>query len=369
MRIAVVGACPYPVPQGSQVYLRETARALERAGHDVRLVVYGYGTGEERSGLPIHRSAPLRFAKRTKAGPSIAKPLLDWMLARTLRRVCKEHAIDAVSAHNYEGLLVALLARRRPIVYHAHNAMQDELPAYFAGAHWARRFGEWLDGTLPRRADVCVVPHERLKAYLIECGCRSEDIVVIPPSIDAVGSTAPARVSAPGVLYTGNLDPYQNLSLLAAAMECVRETQPDARLTIVSADSLAGSPFAGADWVDHVEASDRDVLRNALCEEAVFVCPRVSWSGFPMKLLNAMSAGQAIVCCAASAHPLTHDLDGMIVDDTNPLSLAAAIVRMRADAALRARLGEAARASFERNHGATPFASRLNEVYRAAAGA
>ena len=43
LKIVMAGACPYPVPQGSQVFLGETARCLAGLDHDVRLLVYGYG--------------------------------------------------------------------------------------------------------------------------------------------------------------------------------------------------------------------------------------------------------------------------------------------------------------------------------------
>ena len=67
LRVAMVSACPYPVPQGSQVFLRETALTLLNLGHEVHLVVYGYGVGEEedpRFIIPGHDPAVLtRFPK------------------------------------------------------------------------------------------------------------------------------------------------------------------------------------------------------------------------------------------------------------------------------------------------------------------
>ena len=133
MRIAMVGACPYPVPQGSQVFLRDNAHVLHERGHEVHLVVYGHGAGRDNSALRIHRAPKAPLVRKTGAGPSPAKPLLDLLLVRTLRRVAHAHKVQLVVAHNYEALLVALAAGHRPVVYHAHNAMSDELPYYFRG--------------------------------------------------------------------------------------------------------------------------------------------------------------------------------------------------------------------------------------------
>ncbi len=81
LRIAMVGACPYPVPQGSQVFLRDTARGLRARGHDVHLVVYGYGVGEDTSGLPLHRCARIPGARKTAA---------DRLPVATFSRACGE---------------------------------------------------------------------------------------------------------------------------------------------------------------------------------------------------------------------------------------------------------------------------------------
>ena len=211
-RIAMVGACPYPVPQGSQVYLRDTALGLRARGHDVRLVVYYHGIGDDTSGLSIHRSARIPGARRTAAGPSPMKPLLDLALVAALRRVVREQRIEVVHAHNYEALVVALAARKRPIVYHAHNAMADELPHFFGPRAVAARFGAWLDRAFPHLADHVIVPHDALAAYLVGCGCRLKNVSVVRPPADA-GLFEPCEIgdAVPPVLYAGNLDAYQNL--------------------------------------------------------------------------------------------------------------------------------------------------------------
>src|SRR5690554_239333 len=183
LRILIVGACPYPVPQGSQVFMRDHARALQARGHTVQLLVYAHGQGPDPSGLAVHRAPGIPGFHRVKAGPSLAKPLLDLGLAAKLRRMMRRERIDAVIAHNYEALLAGLLAGVRPLLYHAHNAMQDELPYYFKQRRWAVRAGAWLDAAFPRRADHCIVPHARLAAYLEGQDVAASGISVLPPPV------------------------------------------------------------------------------------------------------------------------------------------------------------------------------------------
>ncbi len=363
LNIAVVGACPYPVPQGSQIYLRNTALAFQQAGHAPRLVTYGYGLGEDTSGLPHHRAANPPGARKTAAGPSWAKPAQDLLLARTLRRVVRDHAIDVVNAHNYEALLVAIAARARPILYHAHNCMADELPYYLANPDQSATMGRWLDQKLPRRADRIVAPHEKLAEYLVECGCDAERLHVVPPGIDldAFVPAQPARTDS-SIVYAGNLDEYQNLGLLYRAMDRVLAEVPGTELVVVTPDPRIVETRG---LVEHARVvrthSLADVVRQ-LQRDIIFACPRISWSGYPIKLLNAMAAGLAIVCCESSAHPLTHQYNGLIVPDGDDEAFAHSILRLLADPDLRRNLGANARRTAEEKHSIAAIAAQLDAV-------
>lgn len=363
LNIAVLGACPYPVPQGSQIYLRNTALAFQHAGHAPRLVTYGYGTGEDASGLPHHRAANVPAARKTGSGPSWAKPIQDVLLARTLRRVVRDHRIDVVNAHNYEALAIALAARTRPILYHAHNAMADELPYHFANPDQSATMGRWLDEKLPRRADCIVAPHEKLSAYLIQRGCASERVHVVPPCIDvdAFVPAQPARTDA-SVVYAGNLDEYQNLGLLYRAMDRVLAEVSGTELVVATPDPRI---FETRGLVEHARVVRTQSLTEVIRElqhDIIFVCPRISWSGYPIKLLNAMAAGLAIVCCESSAHPLTHQYNGLVVPDGDTGAFAQAILRLLADPELRRNLGANARKTAEDKHSIAAIASQLDAV-------
>jgi len=357
----MVGACPFPVPQGSQVLLAETARAVQRQGAEVHLVVYGYGSGPDPEDLTVHRCRPMLGQGKTKAGPSLAKPMLDGALAAALRRVIKGESIDVVHGHNYEGLFVAALARKRPIIYHAHNVMSDELPQYFGGVRVLNRVGRLIDRAVPHRADRYVVLHERQAAYLRDLGCPADQIFVVPPPVDASQfETTSEYRSIPAVLYSGNLDRYQNLGFLWRAMRKVREEIPSASLRVVTSDDRR-TPEAVKMHID-----DFDGLRHALAEDCVFACPRVSWSGYPMKLLNAMAAGKAIVACASGAYPIEHEVTGLVAPDNDVGAFAEALLRLMKDAQLRRMLGENARRRVEDFHSPDRIGGELVAIYRGA---
>ena len=108
---------------------------------------------------------------------------------------------------------------------------------------------------------------------------------------------------------------------------------------------------------------DVSSLSGILADDSVVACPRVSWSGYPMKLLNAMAAGKAIVACESSAYPLTHEHDALVVPDNDETAFADALLRLMKDGQLRAELGANARKTIESRHSPEAFAQKIERIY------
>ena len=340
MRVALVIAGPFPAFRGSQVLVSHIADGLRSRGHTVELVTYG-----------------TRLAERP--GPGIRRLVLDAALVvRLVVRVWRER-IDVIHAHNYEAAIAGIVAARvtgRPVVYHGHCALADELPTYVRAPQLRRvaaRIGRFLDEHVPRRADFCIAVTDALGARLRRVGVRDDAVACIEP-VAAPGELRPMEPSSsdPLVCYAGNLDGYQNLAFLLAAFARIRAAEPAARLVLVThADAqanaarlVAGGP---ADGVEIVQAATYDEVRARLAQAAVAVSPRSEGSGFPMKLLNYMAEGKAIVASAGSAKGLVDGVTARIVPDGDSAAFAETVVSLLRDADGRRRLGLAARATVE----------------------
>jgi glycosyltransferase involved in cell wall biosynthesis len=525
-KIAMVAASPFPYPQGSQVLIGQLAGTLQRRGHAVKMVAYHCGVGPPPAGVEIHRIRALPGLGLVRARPSWRKPLLDLFLARALLRLVHGWPADVLHAHNFEGLLVALFVRRLtgvPVVYHIHNAMGLELHTYFDSrpGRWAGGVvGRWVDAHLPRRADHCIVLNEQAVGYFRQRG--AERLTLIPPGIDfEPGDAARARQhlgDGPLVLYSGNLDRYQDLDLLLAAFEQVARARPDARL-VFSTNACAGetqvchseerqrrrisacagdseilrslrslrmteastqvchseerqrrriSACAGdseilrslrslrmteastqvchsegrqrrrisacvgdseilrslrslrmteaSTQVCHseerqrrrisacagdseilrslrslrmtgaialglgrllarvdelglgrqvvfIQANDFDLTRDLLAAADVAVCPRLTCLGFPIKLLNYMAAGKAIVASAGSACGLRHLENGWLVEGGDVAGIATAILTLLDDPVLARHLGEIARQTALREYTWDRAVDAIEEIY------
>ncbi len=322
LRVAVLGAFPFPLPQGSQVFARDQALALQRAGADVRLLCYGRGCGPLPADLLLERIPSWLSPRRLRAGPGPGKPLADLALARACVASHRRRPFEIALAHNAEAALAALCARARigvPVIYLAHTLLGVELASY--GPRSLRppldRIGCALDAWIASRADAVIALARAAGGVLAAApGARVE---VIPPGLDPRPAPDPARLARtlarhslePGryALYAGNLDRYQNLGELDAAARELPE------LPVVVATHAAAAPR----WrhlrllrVDPEEA--RELCFGAL----LAVLPRRQAGGFPIKLLNYMEAARPVVAFAGAAAGLEHDRSAWLVPAAPP---------------------------------------------------
>ena len=356
MRIAFAIAGPYPALRGSQVLVRHLAGGLATRGHAVDVVSHG-ALADERPGL-----------RPGRLGGDLALVLRLW-------RCVQREAIEIIHAHNYEAAIAGLLVSRltgRPLVYHGHNALAEELPTYFRSRlarQSAGALGRFLDGQVPCRADYCIAVTEELGEVLRWRGVRVSDLACLAPAgPPEERRERPPQCSSTGlVCYAGNLDRYQNLEALLRSFVRVRQQVPGATLVLVThapARVTLPAPPHVLQGVEVVRARSYGEMRERLASADVAVCPRVERSGFPMKLLNYMAAGKAIVASAGSAKGLIDGVTGRVVADGDEEAFGAAIVALLRDRTERERLGLAARQAVESPQAWEDVLDRLEDIYR-----
>ena len=351
LSLAMIAACPFPTRQGTQVTIKHLATALAECGHDVHLCTYGYGEYEltEVPHLILHRTKKIDAGFRS--GPHPLRPAADAALGFTAGRVAKAHACDLLHVHNVEGLAIGAMLKLqtgKPLVYHAHNTMELELPTYYRNSVAQSFFGilgRVIDHSMPRIADAVIVFDEYQKEIHESFGIASERIHVVAPGLDLdeLNSADEARVAAwkaklgPGkwLLYAGNPDRYQNLELIAEALKRLNKRDPDIKLLVLthhSADDFSVfSPelkerirFEGFDSTAELSAAHRVA--------SVGLCARAIPTGFPIKVINYLAAGLPVVALKSSVQAVLPELGDSLVEND---------VEAFAQAILRSSLGDA----------------------------
>lgn len=426
MRILMVGAFPYPQSFGSQIYFQEQAIGLRALGAEISLLTYGTGKKAPSKDAPDkdddpapkdqsrceleraehwraldgfeHLASPRWTAPSSlRSGPSWAKPLADLGLVMTLRNAfasrSRHDAFDAILTHNAEATLAALHGlpgQRPPIVYCAHTLLARELSAYLKGPKtnsFLNKIG--LTGRPGRVAGALDQLGERVDQWLagrsdgwLSLTHSSERVMrqfskgpgaLVPPAVpdpQADGHeldpirTARQHGLEPGrfLLYSGNLDAYQELDILAAAAR-MRGGSRGRRLRLVIA-SHAAREVAG--WTDampgveflHVESSAE--MQALLASARASLLMRRAEGGFPIKLVNSLAVGTPPIAFHAQEWGLEHERDSLICSPSRPVdSMAAAIARLEADDILAARLAAGARNLYLERHQPEPAAKQV----------
>lgn len=406
MRLLLVGAFAYPHHQGSQVYFQEQAIALRAAGADVSLLTYasqgplGQDANRWRAvdGF-LHLRGPAWSAPRSiAAGPNLGKPLADLGLAMTLNdAIASKNAsgepYDAILTHNIEACVISLLVgmtqktQMPPVIYCVHTLMQFELSAYFntlknndfSDSKASRtgfrervkrvidRFGQALDRWTGRRANAWIaLTHS--SARVMRSYSRGPGDLIPPPIPDPLrrsllldpAGTANKHGLKPGdyILYSGNLDAYQEIELLGDA---ARRLQGRILPIVVASHNpgvlTPGALPAGlqAHWVE----SDAEMQGLIAAARATIVMRRAE-GGFPIKLANSLACGTPPIAFWGREWGLTDGIDARLADPSRPgESLAEAVADLSLGDPERARrLRDGARQRWERDHRPAVVADR-----------
>jgi glycosyltransferase involved in cell wall biosynthesis len=358
LRIAVVAACPFPAARGTPVRILRLAEALAARGHELHVATYHLGDPREAEGIRIHRIREVATYRKTAPGPSLQKLLvLDPLLVLLLRKVLREHPIDIVHAHHYEGLLAARFAGVRgriPLVYDAHTLLESELPYYGGGplASLKKRVGRWLDRRVPPSANHVIAVAPRIRERLIEDRIvREENITVVSNGVE-IGLFEEARNRARPksrvrrLIFTGNLASYQRIDLLLDVFARIAAVRTDVRLLLVTSSPF--DPYEEAarglgirDRIDLVRAPFAEIP-SLLADADLALNPRTECDGIPQKVLNYMAAGRPVVSFEGSAVSVEHERTGLVVPNGDVDAFAAAVLRILEDSALARGLGDAA---------------------------
>lgn len=376
-RIAMIAACPFPHPRGTPIRAFRMAEALADRGHEVHVGTYHLGEEPPSARFHVHRIPRVPTYRHSDPGPTYQKLLvLDPLLRRKLDSVLREHEIDIIHAHHYEGLLIAQSipsARRPPVIYDAHTLLESELPYYgLAMSRWMKRsIGRALDRRLPGRAAHVISVTDVLRDRLVDMGAVTADrISVVENGVEASFFGVAPVVRADGmrtVVFAGNHAAYQGITFLLEAFRQVASRRSDVRLLLVTGSSLG--EYEGL--VRELEIGDRiELVECDLAELPAYlraadvaVNPRVECDGIPQKLLNYMACGCPIVSFAGSAAHLRHGATGWIVPSADTTAMAEGILRLLDDRDLARRIGNAAREQARRDYSWDRTAEKAEAVY------
>jgi glycogen synthase len=344
------------------------APALAALGHEMHVVVLGPAQSEaptQAEGVHVHalerpRMWPwfnLAWARRVDGLIRALGPF-DVVLSPEFRGEAAQYA-----RHQSAG----------PLVTHLHTSLA-QLLTLRPGLRWRDRHGIRARTALAlerRQAETStgiLVHGEAILRWarelwdIAEIPTRSVPLSIDPAAVRAHATGAPPAgfpATGPTVTFASRLDGHKGAQQLMAAMHRVWRRHDDAQLVYVGRDApwkrglmsehlreLAG----GRSGQLHILGGQpAEAYFSAVAASDVVAIPSL-WESFCLAAVEAMALGRPVIGTR------DHGFSEFMVDGDNGLlvgrgeveELAAAIERLLDDAGLRARLGEAARATAER---------------------
>lgn len=338
--ITIVSSYYPPHVGGVETMAHEQARRLAAGGWDVEVLTSrldGDRSVEHHDGVTVRRIAAVNPFERRFHVPI---PLVSPGLARALVRPDRRPDLVLVHGHVYLTTVMAVLAARRariPVVVLQSNPFVD----YPAPIELVERAADRLIGRPVLRsaaAVVCISEHTAryvrriapgVDPVVVHCGVDTDRFhpadVPLAPRWRAV--TVRRLVERNGVDVL--IDAWRTSGLDAVGELVIGGTGPEHAALHARAAGLAHARFEGFVPDDALA----DLYRSA----HVAVMPTRSGEGFGLMAAEALACGTPVIASDDGALPevVHHERNGLLVPPGDSAALAAALVRLHDDAALR----------------------------------
>ncbi|MCX7886413.1 MAG: glycosyltransferase family 4 protein [Verrucomicrobiae bacterium] len=300
---------------------------------------------------------------------------IGWLLRRRFDFCCAPVSVNR-NAFLKDALLlgVARAFGVRTVLYAHGNNLPD---FYQRSAPWLQRV---MDRTF-RNAAGAIVLGETLR-FNFERWLPPERILVVPAGVETWQQPVqPVAHDGVNVLYLGNLIREKGVFVLLEAARLLHGKRPDLQFVFAGPwrqreDERAALEFVAqhglTDCVRFVGAVNGRSKMEVLAQADILVFPTMLQETMGLVLVEAMQAGLPVVTSRLGGIPevVTEGVNGLFAEVGNPEDLAARILQLANDPALRARMGAANRECFLAYYTHEAYGKRMIAAFEAlAAGA
>jgi glycosyltransferase involved in cell wall biosynthesis len=289
---------------------------------------------------------------------------LDRSVFAQLLAICRREKVRIWHGHDYKSDLLGLLVRR-------HHGMHLVTTVHGRGHDtWKTPLYHALDRSSMRRYDRVLAVSA---ATLHECrgfGVRAEQLRLLPNAIEVERVPLAPRVARRTLRIgaVGRLAPEKGLLDLFTAVRSLRQEGIAVEVVVFGEGPQRGelerwiaqhAPAGGFALAGH--ELDRDRIYRDL---DVFVLASAR-EGLPNALLEAMASALPVVATEVGGvgEVVQHGTNGLLCPPQRPDRLAALLRSLLADAALRARIGDAARQRVASEYSFAVRMARLAAIY------
>ena len=384
-RPPVLLLCSQPLfeARGSPLRVRATLGALAGEGWAVTVVTVPVGPEVDLpDAVRLVRVRNWLGVRSLSIGPSLAKLVFGFLIALRALLLGLRERPRVVHGIEEMGLWAWALARlfRARLVYEKHSD-----PASYRKDATGLRNGIMslyarVERFVCRRADGVIATGPGLAAQARGYGAGGR-VEAIPDVPSTEREADPARVRGwrerldPAgerllFLYVGSFAAYQGVPLLLEAYPQALREEERLRLVLVGggeAPAVLREPAVAALPVGalrHLPAVPPEELPDLLAAVDGLVSPRLLGNNTPLKVLDYLKAGRAILATATEANELVLSAETARLVPPTAAGLAAGMVELARDPQARALLGRQGRTLFANRYGHGRFREAVGAFYR-----
>lgn len=320
MKILMLAPEPFFQPRGTPISVYQRIRALSDLGHEVDLVTYHLGEDKEIQNLKIARIPNLFFIKKIKIGPSLKKIPLDFLLFLRASGLLLRNKYDLIFSHEEGALFGVILSKlsKTPHIYDMHSSLPQQLENFdFSRSKLLKRIFISMERFILKNSRaIIVICLDLLKQ--VEKEGSADRAILLENFIDFDSEEftqeeirqkreefAPENKKI--VLYAGNFQPYQGISLF---LEAASQIQNDRIVFVLVGESPAAverektrtRELGIADKVFFTGQVPPSQMPLFIGLADVLVSPRLSGTNTPLKIYSFLKSGKPLVATNLWTH-------------------------------------------------------------------
>ncbi|MCK5849859.1 MAG: glycosyltransferase family 4 protein [Kiritimatiellae bacterium] len=393
-KVLFISPQPFFQWRGSPIRVGFNVQALAELGLEVDLLTLPVGADRDIPGVRIIRVPNVFMVKSFPIGPSLVKAAFDVLIFFKGLSLARRNRYDVIHGIEDAGLLAVIIARLSGAksVFEKHS----DPSSYKKGClrNLVMRGYATVERYTVRHADAVIGTGAGLAEQMKNMGqnVQAHHIQDIPSSLQEASpdKTAEVREKLAGnqqrVLFSfvGSFAVYQGIDLMFDAIARVAAELPEALFVVIGGTSeeiaarkqwLLSNKIQSRELCETDSASNKecrvvfvgkvspDDLPDYLAASDVFMSPRLTGVNTPLKLLDYMKAGKAILATDNVSNRLLLNDEIALLTSVDANGFAEGISRLVKDSDLREKLGGQGKKIIAEKYNFNEFKKKLALCY------
>ncbi len=380
-KVLFIAPQPFFEWRGSPIRVGFNALALSELGYDVDLLTLPFGIEKNIKGTNIIRvSNPFGFQK-ISIGPSFPKVFFDLLLLLKGAGLVLKNKYDIIHGVEEAGAIAAILAKagRCKAIFEKHS---DPF-SYSAGIlkNIILHLYSKVEALTVKHVDAVIGTGPGLVHQVNAIGVDTPafHIFDIPSSLNEPSREAAKTIASKIkqskeellITFVGSFAVYQGIDLMFEAIPKVVKLNPHAHFVIIGGTDEEinqkkqilekGDLNRSVSFLGKISP---DLLPNYLAASDILLAPRMAGVNTPLKLLDYLKVGRAIVATNVEANRLILDEKTALLTPLHSSAYAKGICQLIENDHLRYTLGINGKKRYREKYNFRVFKTRLSDTYQ-----